>query len=1246
MVLGTWLGAAMAAPPSEATDSSAPTDAAVETGEGDGDGEPEPATSSESPPMDERATRAAAVSERARQIGALIDGTLDPEISVTELFTIDLLDPALGGPGGESLRSLLSTIQATREALQARSRAEAEAEQQLGNKRRPSKRESEPELPPLPEPSLAGPEADALTRAQSQLAHALWRFLTLAPDSRAAVLDAHLAKQRQIANDREAEARARARLERLRSQAAQLEALIDGTLDVGVDPASLLRIDLSDAHELGDEQRLARLLGSTPTNGEPNPAAAPDTAPAWAPSDELAKALAEAEAALDSQRMRFMALDAEQRAAVLATHQKRQQEAEDQLAVEELIEADEELLGQVEVELTEAEGKAAAARREREQAEAAAAAARSEALRRMGEERARLLGVKEAHANYEVVLKKIEKDAIAAHEIALHWDRDVHDLATRDDDDAREQAADAMYADLRAALADARNRLHETLDRLATNQSGVEPVGEPLAGLPQGVDRSDLQQLRDEVVTSEAELRELEDQVVWRAAELGRDDIVTLNRARLMLLDLASDDLHARMTGFGIDGVAQVEREIEQIGLELRYRLLSLPRFGRSLLDAFERSPLPVVFAFLQLAFVILVFRWWRQRAARQLEQWRAALLARDPSPARADDESSLAWTLRRVLATGLWYLARVRRPLEWLLLFALVFRVVLARGAAMVEIEALWLVILWLLVGSTVILFVDALAAHENLVLGRGGSSTAKLRIRSLRLVGLTIVWTGLMLSLTEEIVGMGAIHKWVRSLVWLAAIPIVLLLIHWWREPAFRRIENDPELPDSALVRWIRAHDEGWTSFAAAALAGAYLFTRGIARWLLRRATSLELTRRMMAWMFRREVLRQANARREGETPVRVLDADERGRFNPNATVELDALSPTMRSVGDELVGEIVELAAGHRGTLSAVIGERGSGKSTLLRRIEQALVSRTDAPVTVHRLQCPPGGVEPLLRAIAEVLGVEPGVESMRAALAGKGVVFLIDDAHRIVRPAIGGLDGLDRLADFARFVRDDASWVLSIGAAAWQYVSRARGERVFFDQVRRLPAWNEREIGELIRERSVAAGIQPNFDEIVIPRQFDVATVGEPEVVGERPDPRARAELGFYRILWDYAKGNPAVALHFWSESLRVATEGEGEGASQPRYVVRLFAEPPASELDDVGPTMHFVLRAVVQLEVARPDDLVACTQLPADDVADALRFACARGWIARVVGSDERYRVTWHWYRAITDMLRRQHLLAI
>ncbi|MCA9698252.1 MAG: hypothetical protein KC431_12060, partial [Myxococcales bacterium] len=150
-------------------------------------------------------------------------------------------------------------------------------------------------------------------------------------------------------------------------------------------------------------------------------------------------------------------------------------------------------------------------------------------------------------------------------------------------------------------------------------------------------------------------------------------------------------------------------------------------------------------------------------------------------------------------------------------------------------------------------------------------------------------------------------------------------------------------------------------------------------------------------------------------------------------------------------------------------------------------------------------------------------------------------------------------------------------------------------------------------------------------------FDVATVGESD---RRPSEAERAEQGYYRILWDYAKGNPAVALHFWRESLLLT----GAGTEHARIKVRLFKEPSATALDAVEATLHFVLRAVVQLELARLEDLVACTQLPPADVADALRFALGRGWIAVV--ADDRYRVTWHWYRAIINMLRRQHLLGI
>src|SRR5690606_28379232 len=205
----------------------------------------------------------------------------------------------------------------------------------------------------------------------------------------------------------------------------------------------------------------------------------------------------------------------------------------------------------------------------------------------------------------------------------------------------------------------------------------------------------------------------------------------------------------------------------------LRYRALALPRLGEAILADLETSPLPILFGLVQLGFAILVFRYWRKRAGPTLEAMRNSLLASDRGSPR----------INASLALALWYVERIRKPLEWLALFAVLFRVLLADGSVL-EIEVLWLVVLWLSLGAAVVLFVDAVAAHESMLYGRGSNLSAQLRIRSLRLIGLTVVLTGLVLSLTEELVGRGAIHKWVRSLVWLAAIPIALVLIRWWRD------------------------------------------------------------------------------------------------------------------------------------------------------------------------------------------------------------------------------------------------------------------------------------------------------------------------------------------------------------------------------------------------------------------------------------------------------------------------------
>ncbi|HMR05475.1 MAG TPA: hypothetical protein PKA88_06845, partial [Polyangiaceae bacterium] len=112
------------------------------------------------------------------------------------------------------------------------------------------------------------------------------------------------------------------------------------------------------------------------------------------------------------------------------------------------------------------------------------------------------------------------------------------------------------------------------------------------------------------------------------------------------------------------------------------------------------------------------------------------------------------------------------------------------------------------------------------------------------------------------------------------------------------------------------------------------------------------------------------------------------------------------------------------------------------------------------------------------------------------------------------------------------------------------------------------------------------------------------------------------------------GNPAVAVHFWRESLRIDDEG--------KVRVQLFSAPDTTDIERLPDPAIFVLRAIVQLELAQAEKIVAATMLPMRQVQDAVRYALFRGYLEQV---GDRYRVTWSWFRAITRVLQRRHLLA-
>ncbi|MEM6959157.1 MAG: AAA family ATPase, partial [Myxococcota bacterium] len=297
---------------------------------------------------------------------------------------------------------------------------------------------------------------------------------------------------------------------------------------------------------------------------------------------------------------------------------------------------------------------------------------------------------------------------------------------------------------------------------------------------------------------------------------------------------------------------------------------------------------------------------------------------------------------------------------------------------------------------------------------------------------------------------------------------------------------------------------------------------------------------------------------------------------------------------------------------GGMVAIVGEQGAGRTHALRALGEGLF-----------VQCPSDRTQ-LWAVVAEAAGAEAvTADAVEAALKAKDVhAVYIDDAHRLIRPVIGGLRVFDAFVQEA--CETELAWAMSFNEPCWNYLRRARSERTVFDDVHELPRWSKDAVGELVEVQAQRAGILPSYDDLSSPRSRDYADIVEG---------RETAKRDYVQVLWDYTRGNPSLVQHFFRESL---------GMRDGRVYVHLFETPKAEALDALPGTMLFVLRAIAQLEDATAADVVACTDLPAADVADSLRIAVARGVLR---SKNHRHRITPQWFRLVMTVLRRQHLLA-
>lgn len=1074
---------------------------------------------------------------RAARIRDFTRGRLDPSIDPASLFTVDLGGSSLGEDPGAALSRIL---------------------REVGGRGRGQRA-----LPPD-----AG--GDALAAARADFLNALAEYLRRPAAERLRLGRQHEERRQERDAAERVERARRAQLQALELASARLGAYLEGRLEPGVDPAPLLRVNLLEESEIGADPERRRRFLAPPAEGLA--AAAATGGDASAP---LEARLDLARSRMDELRRRFLSLSPAERASLEAKHRAglgaREAAERARAAVER------------------------AAEEERGRREEALRQAETEAARLAAEEQMRLLSARTALAAAELELHELAGETEASRERALGWVRRARELEARAAHEANGEAeADAAYARLVAELTTVRAALAASLKELSTGRSRIpDPPPPPEVAL----DDPEVEEARAEIERKGRRLRANEEDMRWERVAAHRNAMVTMNQVRLRLFDRLSSGEREVLRGVGPEGIQQALREVTQIALELRFHRHALPRMVLARLDSARANPLPEILGLLELAAVLLVFRWWRRRADPFLRALQARIRERRP-PSPVD----------RAGAALVWYLRRVHAPLEWLALVQVLARFPMVSSVP--ELSYLLLVLSWALVGWLVTKLLDAVAARHG-----SSEGTAALRWRSLRLAGITVVAAGLLLSVAERSVGRGALYGWITRAAWLAVLVVTGILVSWWRPTVLARIRARGSR--GPLLEWVLG-SRGLVTFPAAALGGSWLLGEGVARFLSRQAGEIAGGRRVLAWLFRREVERRKAARVE-RTPVGPLPEEALRALDPE-----EGPTVLVEAYGRQALRRVRELLAAGPGATVAVIAERGAGKTTFLERI----LDDPGAAGAVGVGCRAGGGFDALVADLCAACGLDgdPSIVKLTQTLRERRPpAVVVDDAQRIVRPVIGGLADVDRLLGLTRAVGTATSWVVAIGTPGYGYLERARGGRVTFDEVVRLDPWTFDETAELLRARTSAARLEPTFGELVM--------AGPAESVAEESR-LERAERDFHALLWDYSGGNAAVALHLWRWSL-------GLRPASSEVVVRLPEAPRAEDLDDLAPSLFFVLRAVLQLELAAEHEVAHCTGLRVADVADALRAARVRG-ITESRG--DRIRISLHWYRAVTQALRRRHLV--
>ncbi|MEZ4704997.1 MAG: hypothetical protein R3A11_07405 [Bdellovibrionota bacterium] len=485
--------------------------------------------------------------------------------------------------------------------------------------------------------------------------------------------------------------------------------------------------------------------------------------------------------------------------------------------------------------------------------------------------------------------------------------------------------------------------------------------------------------------------------------------------------------------------------------------------------------------------------------------------------------------------------------------------------------------------------------------------------------LLRLWVVWKVVAIFLTQFFT-ISWMEQWLGQMAALLALPMLLWGVR-------RHIENWRQTcrnvsADARWKKWLDASKGKIWEPALLLLGGGFGVYLIAWRRIGKRLIDTQVSKRFQA-MVSRAILERSRKQRSTQISFQNLPEGYEEAFGQYSLWK-SQWHVGQKEISTSLQDAYIKWKESETGRTILLTGERGIGKSALLDQF--CFQSHNDW----KRVRIPYGSYQKnkLFSLISKSI-FDQEFESEQHLIDHfnelEPQVFIIERLENAVLRTIGGFDAFSFLLNLMLKAKKHF-WLCTLNIHTWGFLRHAMADMNCFSHVFHLKGLKEEEIKQLIFSRNEEFDMSLDFS------QFSYS-----EKNSWKPrswDQKEKEKELYFRILWDFTKGNPREAMYFWTSSLQVS-------ASSAK--VALFDVPDSVVLEKISDPALMLLAAIVEHNGLSRENL--CSVLRShEQIVDRLLETLDVHGIVYENARSKTLHLDSFWYRSVSHYLLRRNLL--